>query len=94
MYSLLGPHQAPTLVGQSSVKNNTLYLFGTEISRRNEVDMGDFIVLMEAVHTSEASIYLNGTTRCYIPKSCHLQVDMWFIALTSSRAQLSVSCLF
>jgi hypothetical protein len=26
--------------------------------------------MMEAVHTSETSVYLNETTRCYIPECC------------------------
>jgi hypothetical protein len=29
-------------------------------------------MIMEAVRTSETSVYFNGTTWCYIPESCSL----------------------
>jgi hypothetical protein len=35
---------------------------------------GTFITLMEAVHTSETSIYFYKTTRCYIPETVIIRV--------------------
>jgi hypothetical protein len=32
--------------------------------------------MMEAVLTSETSIYFNEATRCYIPESCHLIISL------------------
>jgi hypothetical protein len=34
--------------------------------------------MMEAVRTSETSVYFNETTRPYIPESCHLHVCILF----------------
>jgi hypothetical protein len=33
-------------------------------------------LMMEAVRTSETSVYFNETTGRYIPESCHLQVNL------------------
>jgi hypothetical protein len=35
-------------------------------------------LMMEAVHTSETSVYFNETTRRYIPEGCHLQYPVTF----------------
>jgi hypothetical protein len=35
---------------------------------------------MEAVHTSETSIYFNETTQHCIPESSHLHFSCWFFA--------------
>jgi hypothetical protein len=32
--------------------------------------------MMEAVRTSETSVYVNETTRHYIPQDCHLSIDV------------------
>jgi hypothetical protein len=32
-------------------------------------------LVMEAVGTSETSVYFNETTQCYIPEGCHLVVN-------------------
>jgi hypothetical protein len=32
-------------------------------------------LIMEAVNTSETSVYFNETTRCYILESCHLHIS-------------------
>jgi hypothetical protein len=36
---------------------------------------------MVAVRTSETSVYLNETTRLYVPESCHLQQERCFHSL-------------
>jgi hypothetical protein len=39
-------------------------------------DYGFITMMMEAVRTSETSVYFNETTRRYIPEGCHLQVKL------------------
>jgi hypothetical protein len=35
-------------------------------------------VMMEAVGTSETSVYFNGTRRCYMPEGCNLCMNKQF----------------
>jgi hypothetical protein len=37
--------------------------------------LGYNCLMMETVHTSEMSFYFNETTRRYIPKGCHFNIE-------------------
>jgi hypothetical protein len=48
----------------------------TDVSEVHTASIMRAILMMEAVHTSEISLYFHETTRRYIPERCHLKKEV------------------
>jgi hypothetical protein len=46
--------------------------------------------MMEAVRTSETTVYFDETTRRYIPESCHLELNYLFIVDGKVEGQIKL----